>query len=65
MMIMGCTVTVKYSNKFEIFFFFFISAKESVGLVTLPDRVLGSPGAFWMKSGVAMAPIFSRTEHQK
>lgn len=28
----------------------------------LPERVLGSAGAFWMKSGVAIGPIFSLTE---
>lgn len=37
----------------------------SVSLVTLPDRVLGRVGASWMKSGVAMAPIFSRTVNTK
>lgn len=26
-----------------------------------PDRVLGSPGASWMKSGVAKGPILPRT----
>ena len=27
----------------------------------LPERVFGSAGAFWMKSGVAIGPIFSLT----
>lgn len=30
--------------------------------IPVPERVLGSPGAFWMKSGVAIGPIFSLTE---
>lgn len=33
---------------------------KGVGL--LPERVFGSAGAFWMKSGVAIGPIFSLTE---
>ena len=28
----------------------------------LPERVLGSPGAHWMRSGVAMGPISFRTQ---
>lgn len=31
-------------------------------LCLLPERVFGSPGAFWIKSGVAIGPIFSLTE---
>ena len=31
-------------------------------LMILPERVLGSPGASCMKSGVANGPIFFRTE---
>lgn len=31
----------------------------------LPERVLGRAGAFWMKSGVAIGPIFSLTEKEK
>lgn len=35
------------------------------GVLTVPERVLGSAGAFWMKSGVAIGPIFSLTEEIK
>lgn len=33
--------------------------------LNIPERVLGKPGAFWMKSGVAMGPIFSLTVTNK
>ena len=31
----------------------------------IPERVFGSAGAFWMKSGVAIGPIFSLTGKKK
>lgn len=33
--------------------------------IILPDLVFGKPGAYWITSGMAKGPIFSRTENIK
>lgn len=35
---------------------------RNIRLIIFPDRVFGNAGASWMTSGMANAPIFSRTK---
>lgn len=37
---------------------------RNIRLIIFPERVLGNAGASWMTSGMANAPIFSRTRNK-
>lgn len=46
-------------------YFLYYVGRIYIELLYLPDRVFGNPGAFCIKSGVAIGPIFSRTVKNK
>ena len=50
--------SVEVSPKFEKSL---LATFLKIRLIIFPDLVLGSPAAKWIKSGVAIGPIFFRT----